>query len=191
MIVKLKEGLKLKPKSLKLGVEYLAARDGNFHYRVYPSSAVAPEIYAQDFFDVVDDSDEQTLILKRESDFPFGQSPEGMAKKDNRKDRKSPYKYLSKPFQDAVADAHLAGEFKYGAWNYLKGHSAMDLLEAMERHIAEVKMGIDQDKDCSDRIGRAVHHLGCVGANINMYLTQLTIGTLIDDRPKEFKRATD
>lgn len=105
------------------------------------------------------------------------------AKKDNITDKKSPYKYLTRWFKNATADAHLAGEIKYGDWNFLRGHTVMQLLEAMERHIEAVKSGEDYDADCSERIGRFVHHLGCAAAGINMYLAQLELGTLVDDRP--------
>lgn len=111
------------------------------------------------------------------------------ASKDNVKDRKPPYRYISKELLDQCAYAMLAGEMKYGAWNYLKGHTALQLIEAMERHLAELKSGIDFDKDCSDRIGKQVHHLGNVLANVNMYLTQLKVGTLVDDRPEQITNA--
>ena len=109
------------------------------------------------------------------------------AKKDNVKDKKPPYKYIGKELKDHVANAHLAGEIKYGDWNFLQGHTAMQLLEAMERHIAWVKNGVNYDKDCSLRIKKLVHHLGCVGAGINMYLMQEALGTLVDDRPRAIK----
>lgn len=114
------------------------------------------------------------------------------ALKDNEKDRKPPYKYLGRPFKDATAYAHLAGEMKYGPWNYLKGHTVMQLLEAIERHIEAVKSGEDYDSDCSLRVGKLVHHLGCAAAGINMYLQQAELGTLVDDRPwGEYRKESD
>jgi hypothetical protein len=103
------------------------------------------------------------------------------AKKDNKKDGKPAYKYLSEQLLNETSRAMMAGALKYGEWNYLNGHLASDLLEAAMRHIVKALNGEDTDADCTQRLGMRVSHLGCAVANINMLLAQQSLGTLIDD----------
>lgn len=111
------------------------------------------------------------------------------AKKDNVKDNKPPYRYLTKYMLDQAAYAHQAGANKYGPFNFMAGGlTALQLLEAIERHIQLIKIGEDFDQDCTDRAGVNVHHMGCIAANVNMYLSLFATGKLIDDRPPELKQ---
>jgi hypothetical protein len=57
------------------------------------------------------------------------------ASKDNVKDNKPDYSLLPKIFLDQVAYGMMAGEKKYGRYNYTKGHKVSQLLAAAERHI--------------------------------------------------------
>ena len=91
-------------------------------------------------------------------------------------------KYISALLKEWIANAMSAGAVKYAPYNYLKGHNLTDLLDAMERHIGQVRDGQWIDEETSKILGRPVTHLGCVGASLNMIASQLKKGTLIDDR---------
>lgn len=110
------------------------------------------------------------------------------AEKNDTKDNKPDLSLLPKIFKTQVAYTMMAGKFKYGKYNYTKGHKISQLLAAAERHLDEIKDGVDYDDDCTARVGVAVHHAGCVAANMLMLLHQLELGTLIDDR---FKKEED
>lgn len=91
--------------------------------------------------------------------------------------------YLHPATMAECAYAHQAGEVKYGRYNYLKGHSERELLEAAIRHLQAALWEGESDMDSSSRIGRSVSHVGCVLANMNMLLTQKALGTLKEDAP--------
>jgi len=103
-----------------------------------------------------------------------------LAKKNN--STKYALKYLHPNVKNWGALAMMAGEKKYGAWNFLDGHKLTDLLDAMERHIDRIREGEWIDTDCTERLDRSVPHLGCIVAGVNMIAGQLAKGTLIDDR---------
>lgn len=122
------------------------------------------------------------------------------ALKNNVKDLKPPVKYICPDLTQGIAYAHLAGEIKYDAWNFTHGHNLTDLLDAMQRHLDAIRLGIDVDEDTTERLktggvnamGKVyeprpdcqvvVEHLDCIGASLNMIRWQQRLGTLIDDR---------
>ena len=106
----------------------------------------------------------------------------GKADKNNELDNKPDYSLLPKVFLDQVAYVMMAGEKKYGRYNYCKGHSMNQLTAAASRHLKAIESGEDIDSDCSDRINLKVYHAANVAANMLMYLHQQELGTLEDDR---------
>ena len=79
--------------------------------------------------------------------------------------------------------ALMAGEGKYGRWNFCGGMEAGRLVGAALRHILKwYSQGIDYDQDCSERTGHQVSHLGCALANLAMLLEMQRLGTITDDR---------
>ena len=130
---------------------------------------------------------------------PVGVASVQEAKKDNKKDCKPPIKYIHPDFIEGPAYGMLAGEMKYGAWNYLNGHNYTDLLDAAIRHLNAVRRGEDIDENCTKILREGyirdgqhiegfgekapkVHHLWLAACNINMILSQMAKGTLKDDR---------
>ena len=107
------------------------------------------------------------------------------AKKNDKLDNKPDLSLLPKVFKAQVAYAMMAGEGKYGSFNYTKGHSIRQLIAAAERHLDEIKDDVDIDKDCSERVGVDVSHAACVVSNMLMLIHQTELGSIIDDR---FKR---
>lgn len=104
------------------------------------------------------------------------------ASKDDKKDKKIDLS-LNPPIAEAqMALAFMAGEIKYGTFNYTKGHNARQLLAAIKRHVNKLLEGEDYDQECTERTGHQVSHLGCILANCAMYLHQQQLGTLHDDR---------
>lgn len=113
----------------------------------------------------------------------------GRAKKDDVVDRKPHVYYTHSSLEEGLANAQEAGAMKYGQWNYLAGHTSLQLLSAAKRHLTAFIEGEDLDQDCTDRLGKPVSHLDCVLANLNMLYTQRAIGVLKDDRgPKRRKK---
>lgn len=104
------------------------------------------------------------------------------AKKDDKKDGKVGHRYIHPRFKKEVELAMEAGAVKYSSYDFLKGHTQLQLLDALERHLDLYRWGEDIDKDCSDRLGRPVSHLGNMGACLNMLLAQIEMGTSVDDR---------
>jgi hypothetical protein len=102
------------------------------------------------------------------------------ALKDNK--TKIRLSYIHPRTKEEIALAHMAGAKKYEEWNFLKGHKYLDLLDAIERHVDKLKLCEDIDEDSTAILGQQVHHLGCIGANVNMLIAQMVLGTLIDDR---------
>lgn len=109
---------------------------------------------------------------------------EGKAKKNDAADGKVGHRYIHPRFKKELSLALLAGERKYGSYNYLKGHTILQLLDALERHMDAYRWGEDIDADCTERLGREVSHLGNMAACINMLCAQIDLGTITDDRPK-------
>jgi hypothetical protein len=110
---------------------------------------------------------------------------ETKAMKNDQLDSKISRRYLHPRFKEEVSLAMEAGAIKYQAYNFLKGHTTLQLLDALERHIDLYRWGEDNDPDCSNRLNRPVTHLGCALACINMLLAQEAYGTLTDDRFKK------
>ena len=108
-----------------------------------------------------------------------------VAKKNDKKDNKPDLSLLPKVFKAQVAYPMMVGITKYGRYNYTQGHNICQLISAAERHLDEIKDGVDYDPECSESAGVKVHHAGCVAANMLMLLHQLELGTLIDDRYKK------
>lgn len=104
------------------------------------------------------------------------------ALKNDKKDNKPDYSLLPKIFLDQVAYVMMAGERKYGRFNYLKGHKLSQLTAAAVRHIKAIEDGEDVDNDTSSFIGTQCHHAGNAAACMLMLLHQLSVGTLVDDR---------
>lgn len=110
---------------------------------------------------------------------------------------KPDYSLIPKSFMDQVSYCMMAGEKKYGRYNFTKGHSYNQLTAAMVRHIKLFESGEDFDKDTTERVfgtnserrnrtnepAKQVSHLACVAANVLMLLEQISIGTAEDDRP--------
>ena len=106
------------------------------------------------------------------------------ANKNNKKDNKPDYSLIPRILMDQVSYAMMAGEDKYGRYNYCKGHSYNQLLAAAERHIKAIQEGEDIDRDTSDRVGVEVTHAACVVSNMLMLLHQVELETITDDRFK-------
>lgn len=111
------------------------------------------------------------------------------ADKNDKKDRKPDYSLIPRALLDHLAYAMMAGEEKYGRYNYTKGHRISQLTAAAVRHLKAIESGEDYDADTSDRIGLSVHHAGNVAACMLMLLHQQELGTLVDDRFKSTKSA--
>jgi hypothetical protein len=78
--------------------------------------------------------------------------------------------------EQAIAQAMMYGEKKYGRYNYCKGHEASQLVAAAKRHLAAWFNGEDNDPESG------VNHLGHAMANCLMILRQQELGTLKDNR---------
>jgi len=107
------------------------------------------------------------------------------AKKDNVVDNKPDYSLLPEVFLNQVSYVMMAGEKKYGRYNYCKGHSINQLCAAAGRHLKRLESGEDYDQDTSDRVGVDIHHAASVCANMLMLLRQRELETLEDDRFKK------
>jgi len=105
------------------------------------------------------------------------------AKKNNKVDGKPEVGYLHPETLKQLSYAHQAGALKYGEFNYLKGHSERQLIEATIRHLYAYLWEGELDKDTTDRLGKDVTHLGCCLANINMLITQDVMDKLTKDAP--------
>ena len=106
------------------------------------------------------------------------------ALKNDISDGKIQHRFLHPRFKKETSLALMAGSIKYGDFNFMKGHTILQLLDAIERHLDLYKWGEDNDPDCTERMGCSVSHLGNIGANLNMLLAQIDAGTIIDDRYK-------
>ncbi len=112
------------------------------------------------------------------------------ALKDNSKDCKAPLKYVNARFTEGIAYGMLAGEIKYAAWNFLKGHDKQDLIDAAIRHLEAYRRGEIYDQDTSKRLGEKygtkapmVEHLWLAGCNLNMLAWQEENQSLKDSWP--------
>jgi hypothetical protein len=104
------------------------------------------------------------------------------AAKNDKMDKKPDVSLVYKETIYGCAKAMMAGEVKYGRFNYAKGHTASQLLAAAIRHLQEALWKGDVDEDCTELLGQIVEHLDCATANINMFKHQRDVGTLVDDR---------
>lgn len=104
------------------------------------------------------------------------------ALKKDKQDGKPDLSLLYSRTLEECAYALMAGEIKYGRWNYCEGHEASRLAAAAMRHLLAYLWDGDIDADSTKRLGRPVTHLGCAMANISMLLHQQDLGTLKDDR---------
>lgn len=107
------------------------------------------------------------------------------ALKNDVQDKKPQHRYTHPEVKRELALAMMAGAIKYSAYNFMKGHTVLQLLDALERHLDLYRWGEDLDKDCTERLGQPVSHLGCILACVNMLCAQRSEGTLIDDRYKK------
>jgi hypothetical protein len=106
------------------------------------------------------------------------------ASKNAKRDGKPDLSLLPKVFLDQVAYAMMAGEKKYGRYNYTKGHKISELIAAAMRHLSAMNEGEDADQDTTHRLdnGQVVSHAACICANMLMILRQTELGTITDDR---------
>lgn len=117
--------------------------------------------------------------------FPYHEAKTGdnmSADKNDKLDKKPDYSLIPKVLLDHLAYAMMAGEHKYGRYNYTEGHKLSQLTAAAVRHIKEIEAGKDYDADSTKRVGVDVHHAGNVAACMLMLLHQRELGTLVDDR---------
>lgn len=96
-------------------------------------------------------------------------------------DGKADMSLLPEVFLIQTARAMMAGEKKYGTFNYLKGHKIRQLTSAICRHAKKIEGGEWWDSDTTGCIGQPVSHLACIAANVLMALHQDEEGTLIDN----------
>lgn len=107
----------------------------------------------------------------------YDQAPIQTAAKNDK--QKPDHSLLPKVFLDAVAEAMMVGEKKYGRYNYCKGHDVSQLIAAISRHASAFMDG--EERDPVD--GQL--HLGSVAACVLMILRQQELGTLRDNRFKK------
>lgn len=110
------------------------------------------------------------------------------ASKNDKLDGKPDYSLLPEVFLTQVARAMMAGQVKYGKFNYLKGHNICQLTSAIQRHAKAIEKGEWWDEDTSKRLGQKVSHLACISASCLMALHQDEEGTLKDDTYKGLRR---
>jgi len=132
----------------------------------------------QELLDIIEDLDDEPTpelveLMKPER-----------AKKNNAVDGKVSRRFIHYRFLDELGLALAAGELKYGAYNFTKGHDLSQLLDAAQRHLEKIQWGEWEDADCTERLGRSVSHLGCAAASLNMIMAQLELGTLNNDSPQ-------
>lgn len=82
-----------------------------------------------------------------------------------------------------VGKAFLAGEQKYGAWNYMNGLAVTRCVSGALRHIFQFMSGENFDKETG------VHHLACAASNIMMALETTTTNPDMDDRYSSSKKS--
>ena len=113
------------------------------------------------------------------------------ASKNNKKDCKPDYALLPKAFMDQVAFVMMAGEHKYGRFNYCLGHEITQITAAQCRHAKLIEAGEDIDWDTTNRLREVypdspeITHLACIAAGSLMALHQKELGTLRDERYKK------
>ena len=121
------------------------------------------------------------------------------ADKNNRVDAKPDHSLILPSFVDQLAYCMMAGEIKYGTFNFLKGHTVRQLTAATSRHLKRIEAGEDIDEDTTrilehgytrpngtfiPGIGKRIPitHNACIAANQLMMIAQREAGTLTDDR---------
>lgn len=119
--------------------------------------------------------------------FTYNHVDEGMvANSASKNDQGKPdLSLISYPAMVLMAEAMMLGEKKYGRYNYTKGHKVTQLMSAILRHSFAYLAG--EEKDPID--GQS--HLGSIMAGINMLVHQRELGTLVDDRFKGLKDASN
>lgn len=130
--------------------------------------------------------DEELELVEAACSTPESQQ----AKKDNVKDCKPPLKYIHPNFVEGMAFGMLAGELKYGAWNFMLGHDVQDLLDGATRHMNAFRKGELIDQDTTNRLREKfgdkapeVSHLWLAACNLNMIIWQLDHKTLRNSWP--------
>ncbi len=112
------------------------------------------------------------------------------ANKNDKRDVKPDHSLLPKIFMDQTAYSLMAGEIKYGRYNFYKGHTISQLTAAISRHTKAIDNGEDIDHDTSLLLSSyynkdvKITHAACIAANVAMMLAQKEHGTLTDDRFK-------
>lgn len=121
------------------------------------------------------------------------------ADKNNKVDAKPDHSLILPSFVDQLAYCMMAGEIKYGTFNFLKGHTVRQLTAATSRHLKRIEAGEDIDEDTTHilehgytrpngtfipGIGKRIPitHNACIAANQLMMIAQREVGTLTDDR---------
>lgn len=93
------------------------------------------------------------------------------------RDQKPRLDLLERPMLEEVARASAAGADKYGKMNYREVEThASTYGAAILRHALAWLSGEDIDPDSG------VHHLACVGSNVNVFFGARDADTMIDDR---------
>lgn len=81
-----------------------------------------------------------------------------------------------------VAKAFTSGKDKYDAYNYSKGMEYSRLIDAALRHINKALRNHDMDEELTEN-----YHLAHAIASLMMCLDNQIIGTIKDDRNKDYK----
>lgn len=145
-------------------------------------------IYTEDGLYMISQKSSYDLIALLPVDSVSVTEPTEGAKKNAKKDGKASRRFIHPSSLDQMQFAMDAGEIKYGAYNFMKGHERSALISAAMRHLEKMMWGEWIDEDCTKILGREVTHLGCVLANMNMLAAQIAEGTSRDDtRKKENK----
>ncbi len=105
------------------------------------------------------------------------------ASKNDKADVKPALEFVHPELWLGAGRAMRAGETKYGAFNFLKGHGKLQLCASIMRHVSAIMMGQDIDPDTTKYLGSTVTHLDCIAANISMMLFQQEYKTQRNDRP--------
>lgn len=106
-------------------------------------------------------------------------SDPGSNPKDDIGVRKSPLRFVPPALSIFVAPAMANGAAKYGAYNWRDKRIKYTVyLEAIQRHLLALMDGEDLAADSG------IHHAAHIGANIAILADALSLGLVVDDRPK-------
>lgn len=86
---------------------------------------------------------------------------------------------LPKPALEAMAEALMYGEKKYGRYNYTKGFDSHRLFAAIQRHLLAWQDGETNDPESG------LSHLSHALASLAMLIHCKDLGTLVDTRYKK------